>query len=202
MNYCERISNDRNCHIVVNDLEMKEKTVYVYILQYNATNGKTENQVLVKESLEDAIVFDFNQDGFYNLLTLIVPTDDSKEYYYNNGKFYQNIREVNLQEIIDSDSEDITSIYQYYFNTCRLKKCFVNLAQEIINNRASVRCSGSNIDRNTIYKRDLVWSTLHVIKYLTDLDQYEEAARLLERIGGCNGLCPETNSSKNCGCGM
>jgi hypothetical protein len=45
------------------------------------------------------------------------------------------------------------------------------------------------IDKELIYKRDLLWSALNVIKYMIEIDQYEEAERLLERIMGCNGLC-------------
>lgn len=60
-----------------------------------------------------------------------------------------------------------------------------------------------DLDVNLKYKRDLVQSTLSVIQYLVDCNRLEEAQRILERIGSCNGICPTANdniSKSKCGC--
>ena len=68
----------------------------------------------------------------------------------------------------------------------------------------SNQCSFNKASSEDIYKRDLVWSALKVIKLLVEKDNFEEAERLLERITGCNGLCNDpcyTNKPCGCGCG-
>jgi len=64
-------------------------------------------------------------------------------------------------------------------------------------------CNKPNSDSSLIYKRDLLWSAMNVIKYLVEMDQLEEAQRLLEEITACNGLCSSSQPefTSNCGCG-
>ena len=52
----------------------------------------------------------------------------------------------------------------------------------------------NKIDSELIYKRDLVWMSINVIKYLTECEQLAEVERILETINGCNGLCTSSNS--------
>ena len=193
------IKYNRDCSISIQEDNYISSYAFVYILQLNTSRGST-NQVFIKTSEDEEIKFGTPSDGFYTLVTLKVPYDITKPYYYKGGKFYKNIQEVELQEIINTNPEvsGVEINYDYYFLTCRLRKCYVNICQQIFEKTASVTCDKKNIDHNLIYKRDLIWSALNVINYMAEMDQYEEAERLLERITGCNGLCD--NSLGNCGC--
>lgn len=200
MKNCDKIYSDINCNIIIQE-DFNQQYVYVYILQQTKSDGKVNNQILIKDSKDKMIVFPTLSDGFYTLITLLVPLDESLPYYYKDGKFYKNVQEVSIQEIIEVNSEysKITPIYDYYFQVCRLKKCYIKACQEIFNKTASIRCSNKNVDSFLIYKRDLIWSALNVIKYMTEFDQFEEAERLLEEITNCNGICPQ-DFNINCGC--
>ena len=203
MNYCDRIITDKNWNTIVQNDPFEEGFVYVYILQRNRSTGIV-NELLVKETEDSQVIFKkIREDGFYTLCTIKISTDERFPYYYKDGKFYKNIEQVPLQEIIDVNPEvsKVEIDYQNYFQVCRLKKCYINYCQQIFDKRLNLECKISDINSNLIYKRDLVWSALNVIKYMTELDQYEEAERLLERITGCNGLCDQSDSNGGCGCG-
>lgn len=137
--------------------------------------------------------------GLYNLVYF---ASNNKVYKYING----NTSEVDLSEIliltpvnttISKTSEDFISI-------CFLRKCYINLCKQILNDRGFSSCWNKNkIDSELIYKRDLVWMAINVIKYLTECEQLAEVERLVEIINGCNGLCSQSNFSQNsngCGC--
>lgn len=128
--------------------------------------------------------------------------------FYENGKFYYKkskkdlyeAKEVTIQEIVNLGSKltnvDIT--YYYYFQVCKLRKCYISLAKKVLDERSNLKCS-NKINSEDVYLRDLVWSALNTILYMAEQDQFEEAARLLESIVGCNGLCKGEDYS-NCGC--
>lgn len=198
---CNRIINDCSCNIIVQNDPYDVNYVNVYILQWNPTDlSKVTSQTKIRESEKESIIFTIGKDGFYTLCTVPIPLDSSKPYYYKDGKFYKGDQEVTLQEVLESD--DVEPSYEYYFQTCWLRRCYIKYAKEIIDSRNVSICSADGIDSNISYKRDLVWSALNVINYMIELDQYEEAQRLLERIQGCNGLCESSETStSSCGCG-
>ena len=45
------------------------------------------------------------------------------------------------------------------------------------------------MDSDLIFRRDLVWMAINVIKYLTECSQLAEVERIIEIIKGCNSLC-------------
>ena len=142
------------------------------------------------------------QGRYYLLCKLIVPIDITKPYYYFNGKFFKGTTEIQLQELIETNPEisQIEISYEHYFQICHLRQCYIDICQKIFNQQASIRCDiTNNIDKELIYKRDLIWSAINVIKYLVEQEQFAEAERLLEKISGCNGLCYH-DESKGCGC--
>lgn len=200
---CDKIVSDKNCNTIVKNEGFNPDYVYVYILQLNKTNNKTISQTFFKTSPEQDIKFTIGQDGYYTLCKLKVPLDISMPYYYKDGKFmYKGLREATLYEMLNVNPEtsQLKITYYYYFQLCKLRKCYVDAAKKIIDERASVNCDNNGVDKKDIYKRDLLLSAINVITYLAEMEQFEEAERLLERISGCNGLC-DTTSINTCGCG-
>ena len=204
---CNKITYDKNCNIVIQE-EYNEEYAYVYILQLNQTTGIISN-IFIRTKEEEQPSFNLGMDGFYTLVTLKVPIGEGQEYYYKDGKFYHFYNEIDLKTLVEinPNTTNIEVTYDYYFQTCRLRKCYINACYAIFDKVASVNCDKSNLDKNLIYKRDLLWSALNVIKYMTEMDQFEEAERLLERIMGCNGLCDNKQNgcykghrTNGCGC--
>lgn len=194
MNACTRIITDKNCNIIVLDNTFEENFIQVYVLKF-----KDQTETFVKSEVTQTIAFSYSQDGFYTLCKVVIPLDSSKSIYYDQGKYYHNNEEVSLKEVIALPEADVE--YNYFFSTCNLKKCFVKLCQEIFNSKNTI-CGQGNVDHSLIYKRDLIWSALNVIQYMAEMDQMDEAQRLLEEITSCNGLCPSSQKSNNgCGCG-
>lgn len=200
---CDKIISDINCNTIVNNEEFESGYVYVYILQLNKANNKTSCQTFLRTSSDEQIKFTIGQDGYYTLCKLKVPTDTSMPYYYKNGKFtYKGLKEVSIYELLNINPEvsELEITYYYYFQLCKLRKCYVDIVNKILNDRANINCNNNGVDRGDIYKRDLLLSAINVITYLVEMEQFEEAERLLERITSCNGLCDD-KSSNLCGCG-
>ena len=200
---CDKIISDNYCNTIVQNELFEEGFVYVYILQLNKANGDTITQVFIKTKAEEEIKFNIGLDGYYTLCKVVVPTTLNAMYYYKDGCFYKGLSEVELSELINVNPEisglDIS--YYYYFQLCKLRKCYIKAAKAILDKRSPIRCDSKGVDYSDIYKRDLLWSAMNTIMYLAESEQFEEAERLLERITGCNGLCENTNSKCNCGCG-
>lgn len=200
---CDKIISDINCNTIVQNEEFRKGFVYVYILQLNKADGNTITQVFIREDEESEIKFNIGYDGFYTLCRLVVPNSASDSYYYYDGTFYKGLKEVELSELINVNPEisglDIS--YYYYFQLCKLRKCYIKAAKSILDNRASIRCDSRGVSQSDIYKRDLLWSAINTIIYLAETEQFEEAERLLERITNCNGLCENNQSNCGCGCG-
>lgn len=200
---CDKIISDKDCNTIVKNEGFDPDYVYVYLLQLNKTNNRTIGQTFFKTEPDQEIKFTIGQDGYYTLCKLKVPLDISKPYYYRDGKFmYKGLREATLQEMLNVNPEisQINITYYYYFQLCKLRKCYVNAAKKVIEDRTTISCDNNGVDKQDIYKRDLLLSAITVITYLAEMEQFEEAERLLERISGCNGLC-DTTSSNQCGCG-
>lgn len=193
---CDKIATDKNCHIIVNDDNFNLNYVKVFILKHNKTE---KTQIIIKTSESQSVIFDMISDGFYTLCELQVPIDEKSFYYYKNNKFYHSIHEVCLQELLEVNPQvsQLNTKYYYYFSLCNLKRCFIYLCNEIYN-QSSQKCNNIRVDKNLLYKRDLLLSALNVITYLNEFDQYEESQRLLDEITSCNGLCPQTY--QKCGC--
>lgn len=197
MKICRNIYIDKNCNIVIDDL-FDEKYINIYIIQHSS--GQTITILKKKES--DQVICNFHLDGNYNICRIDVPLNKANPYYYKDGKFYKNLIEVEIREIVQVNPEisKLNFNYDNYFCKCHLWNCYINICQEIFNQRASFKCDSPDIDKFLIYKRDLLNSTLNVIDYLVSLEQYSEAERLLERVKGCNGLCNDMINNKSCGC--
>ena len=201
INCNNNIKTDKNCNLIITDNTFSCKYVQVFIMKLTTSSGSTPTKIIVRENRTQQVIFNNIQDGFYTICKLTIPKDESMPYYYKNGKYYHNINEVSLQEILNINLEvsKIEIEYIYYFSTCNLKKCFIKICQDIFDSQTSI-CDKSGIDSSLTYKRDLLWSALNVINYMVEMDQMEEAQRLLEKITGCNGLCSPKSSFSGCGC--
>lgn len=203
---CSKITTDGGCNLVITDKHFDCEQVQIFILKQYSTG---EQYIEIKEHKDDEVVFPTIADGYYVIYKIIIPTDKDLPYYYENGKFYQNVdfsinavTEISLQALIEMNPK-ITGIrieYYEYFSVCNLKKCYIQICKEILEQKTSI-CNPI-LDNSLVYKRDLLWAALSVIEYMAELGQYEEAQRLLEEITECNGLCPPVKESKSkCGCG-
>lgn len=193
---CNKIIYDKNCNTIIQE-EYDNEYAYIYILQLNRTT-ETISNIFIRTKESETPLFDLGLDGFYTLVTLKLSKDENQEYYYKDDKFYHFNEETDLKLLLELNPNvthiDIT--YDYYFQTCKLRKCYINICYQIFDKVASINCDKSNLDKELIYKRDLLLSALNVINYMVEMNQYEEAERLLERITGCNGLC--NNNQNNC----
>lgn len=108
---------------------------------------------------------------------------------------------ASLEEIVERNTENTTlsRVTKDYVSICFLRKCYINLCQQILNSKAFDKCL-NKINNELTLKRDMVWMAINVINYMTEFNQLHEVARLIERITSCNGLCPN-NSKINGGCG-
>lgn len=198
-------------------------TISIDVLQHNQTLKTIYTKHDTLKSIDIPIEF----DGWFSLVHLVIPniewfnkelektegsalglynivyfSDGIDIYKYINGKTSQ----VTIDEILEINSIDttISRISRDFVSLCFLIKCYINLCQQIFNDRGISKCWNKNkINSELIYKRDLVWMAINVVKYLTQRGQLAEADRVIKTIQGCNGLCVSTNLTNNtngCGC--
>ena len=152
----------------------------------------------------DEVHLQLGEDGLYNLIHIVVPTYD---WYIRNKKLgtlskYKQIfisDGKNLLKITDNGLEQFdpielvahydiykTTIYgcqDFFFSTCFLWKCYINLCQMILNYNNPyedsktdskmlldlVNCGKlSDQLEDYVYRRDFVWATINVINYLVE----------------------------------
>ena len=198
-------------------------TISIDVLQHNQTLKTIYTKHDTLKSIDIPIEF----DGWFSLVHLVIPniewfnkelektegsalglynivyfSDGIDIYKYINGKTSQ----VTIDEILEINSIDttISRISRDFVSLCFLIKCYINLCQQIFNDRGISKCWNKNkINSELIYKRDLVWMAINVVKSLTQRGQLAEADRVIKTIQGCNGLCVSTNLTNNtngCGC--
>lgn len=154
-----------------------------------------------------------NNPGFLEVYDVIYYVDGTSMYKavkernegsLNDWTFIQ----VDIDELIERNTEGstISRVCETYVSVCYLTYCYISLCKRIFDGDGFSRCSTRDkTDRELSYKRDLVWMTLNVIRYMVEFGDLQEAQRLIETIGGCNGLCEcwyeHYNKSANCGCG-
>lgn len=104
----------------------------------------------------------------------------------------------NLTELWDLQGTQTFSFQKVIFSVCNLQKCLVYLQRKLLNLSKDCECDTSNKSlRNT---RDFLFSTLYLLDYLKDNNNYKEAQRILENISDCTkSICPELKLECNCG---
>lgn len=202
------ITNNSDCAMCISEEEsfvFQENYAYIYVVQLNRQIGDVINSSKIRLAETDKITFKFDEDGFYTIARVTIPTipNDSYLYYYDGENFRGRVtgEVVSLQTVVDDASAgDIE--YTGFFSTCRLRKCFVSLCKRILNEGpfSGDKCK-IRVDSTLIYQRDLVWSVYNVIQYMLDFGQYLEAQRLIERINVCPGICHGVEPKNGGGCG-
>ncbi len=205
-------------------------TVSIDVLQLNKSTGQQiQNPVFtIRDSKINPVQLQVSFDGWFTICHIVIPNKQwfDKEHtkktdsainlyttvYYSDGtkiyKYINNeITEVSVEELINRNIEDttISIIKKDYVSVCFLRKCYVNLCQQLFNSNIISECSNNRKDNcDLIFQRDLIWMALNVIQYMTELNQLAEAERIIEQLGrGCNGLCKQTFeqlSKSGCGC--
>lgn len=202
-------------------------TISIDVLQHNKSKETVyTDPVYTLHNTADPINIPVKFDGWFTVIHLVLPTKDwfdkesSKQegsaiglynivYYSDGASIYKYVNgqssETTIDEIIEVNPVDttISRTGEDYVSICFLRKCYINLCQQIFNSRGFSPCWNKNdIDSDLIFRRDLVWMAINVIKYLTECEQLAEVERIIETIKGCNGLCISSDvMSKTSGCG-
>lgn len=202
-------------------------TVSIDVLQHNKTTETVyRDPVYTKHDTLQPINIPVEFDGWFDIIHLVLPSiewfnreiDKSEGsalglydlVYFSDGidiyKYLDgNVSQVTINEVLEVNpiNTTISKTNRDYVSICFLRKCYINLCQQIFEDRGFSHCWNKNkVDSELIYKRDLVWMAINVIKYLTECEQLAEVERIIETIQGCNGLCVSSNlTSKTNGCG-
>lgn len=202
-------------------------TISIDVLQHNKSKETVyTDPVYTLHNTADPVNIPVKFDGWFTVIHLVLPTKDwfdresSKQegsaiglynivYYSDGASIYKYVNgqssETTIDEIIEVNPVDttISRTGGDYVSICFLRKCYINLCQQIFNSRGFSPCWNKNdIDSDLVFRRDLVWMAINVIKYLTECEQLAEVERIIETIKGCNGLCVSSDvTSKTSGCG-
>lgn len=202
-------------------------TVSIDVLQHNKTTETVyRDPVYTKHDTLQPINIPVEFDGWFDVIHLVLPSIEwfNREInksegsalglydlvYFSDGidiyKYLDgNVSQVTIIEVLEVNpiNTTVSKTNRDYVSICFLRKCYINLCQQIFEDRGFSRCWNKNkVDSELIYKRDLVWMAINVIKYLTECEQLAEVERIIETIQGCNGLCVSSNlTSKTNGCG-
>lgn len=202
-------------------------TVSIDVLQHNKTTETVyRDPIYTKHDTLQPINIPVEFDGWFDVIHLVLPSiewfnreiDKSEGsalglydlVYFSDGidiyKYLDgNVSQVTINEVLEVNpiNTTISKTNRDYVSICFLRKCYINLCQQIFEDRGFSHCWNKNkVDSELIYKRDLVWMAINVIKYLTECEQLAEVERIIETIQGCNGLCVSSNlTSKTNGCG-
>ena len=203
----------------------RSDTVTIDMLILNKTEGQ-EIQTPRFNTENKVINIPVKFDGWFNVCRVVLPSKEwferelNKEtgsaiqsydiVYYSDGEYLYKYTDGNsqvatIEEITDRNTEGttISRVFKNYVSICFLKKCYLSLCQQIFNSRGFSKCwNRSQIESDLVFRRDLVWTAINVIKYRVEFNQLAEAQRVIEQIGGCNGLCKsEFRQTLNHGCG-
>lgn len=216
--------------VTVKDRFKYSDTISIDLLQHNKSDGpKLQIPIYSLHNTEaKQVTLPVGFDGWFTVMHLVIPTKDwfdrehSKEtgsalplydvvYYSDGTHLYKYVdgesEEATITELVERNpvGSTISKTCENYVSICFLNKCYVSLCQRILNDRGFSECVSKNtVDPDLIFRRDYVWMAINVIKYMVQFEQLAEAERIIEQIGGCNGLCEsefKRMPSRGCGCG-
>lgn len=198
-------------------------TISLYAIR-NEKTGVYEKIIFSEHTSDDYTQIPIRMDGTFTIIHIILPTKKwiyetsvdllvgNFNVYYSDGESVfqhfsdKNDQKLDIESFLDINLEALNcSAFKYeekYISICFLRRCYLDLCKQIFESRAFSSCwSKSNINSELIYRRDLIWMAINVIKYLAEIEQFEEIDRIISIISGCNGLCGHyTKSQSGCGC--
>lgn len=208
----------------------RSETGSVFVLEYHKNDSESEylNPIVVNthESCSEYKI-KIPKDGWFTVHHIILPTKDciysfseaemhgiTFGYYLDSGSIYDRNRldstgqplKVSIKEVLEGNTNIATTQIssKEYISILNLQKCLVNLCQEIFKNLGAFgECFiAKNNNSELIFKRDLILMAINVIKYMAAYNMAAEAARIINQLEGCNGICTGTsNPQKISGCG-
>ncbi len=204
-----------------------QDTISVDLLIQNKLQEDITKEIIISNHEDSLVQIPVTIDGVFSIVHYVLPTKEwfDREFqkpskgeishydivYYSDGEnFYKYIDStseiVPFEEILNLNLNaakyTVYNVEKKYVSICFLRKCYINLCQQIFNNKMFSSCwSKSNVDSELIFKRDFAWMAINVIKYLTECEQLEEVQRIIENIQSCNGICPQNLKSNGNGCG-
>lgn len=104
---------------------------------------------------------------------------------------------LTYDELFDNLGSQSFSCKKIVFTICNLIKCFVSLQRKTLAKLSVNYCYDSSEEN---LKKDFLLSTIYVLDYLKDINNFKEAQRILDNINECNLICADYNSSNDCGC--
>lgn len=179
-----------------------------------ATTNLTFSIDLHEDDLDETEM-KFPTDGLYKITHIILPkrswVEECKKqflylpeiiYIYEDDNIVKlkdgsadEIVELNL--LVDINSETLCKDTQYTFCTCRLQECYYDFCRDYF----AKLCNNKCLD---IKNRDILWIGIHTIKYLLELGRLHEAQGVLETLTGCSGVCKQNvklkSTANGCGC--
>ena len=165
--------------------------------------------------------FDITDDGWYEIVHLVIPTtawlednenldgyetiyvtDGSEVYKYENGE----LTEIDITEVYDDESLASSSTWMVkkdVFVLYNLWQCYLNYCRKMLESECSQDSGCPECDNELTKNMRLIWIFLNAIQYLVKLGEFQRAQEFLEEISGCNTLCSNEMFSKtyDCGCG-
>ena len=199
------------------------ETCTLNIIQYKSVkNGdiileKIYNKHTTKDDIANFIL---NKDGYYRIYHLIIPTIEwyeslgdktfleGKDIFITNGDQIFEVNDGEYTQIneniltLDTNNSTISKSIRDTFSIFYLKECYIKLSKNILEN--NLNTCFNKINREAVYNRDLIWTSLNIIKYEVELNYLYEAQIILEKLISCNSICSHTiNNIKydDCGCG-
>lgn len=191
------------------------------IMKVNVNSVALQDVLLNEHDKDiDSCSFKVNQDGYYVIEHIIIPTikwyeeatEEYKEYYEtiyvtDGSKLYKEIegvlQECTVKEVMERNVEGTTikKCKVEVFFTGNLQQCYINYCKKLFNELLNT-CT-TNEKNDNIFARDFIWMTLNIVDYLVGFKQYMEAQRLLEMFQTCGGFCSQKAPFKpnNCHCG-
>lgn len=169
-----------------------------------------EHNPSLVELYDSIYVTDYDAKAVYKITSVSTQELEGDSIWSKWNKEAVDILEV-LERNIDGTtlSRDCST----YVSICHLLHCYLSLCQAIFEGQGFSGSGGngacfskSKVDDELIYRRDMVWMALNVIRYLVEENRLQEAQRIIEQIGGCNGLCKgwyeHSGMKPDCGCGQ
>lgn len=227
-NNCSIVIQDNTVYWTDNETAKGEFTysdsasIDVINLNKVSENIIKDYKITLHNSQKETILFPIGFDGWFTVKHIVIPNKEwfnrelskstlglySIVYYTDGETIYKYIDNqsyaVSLDEILEINpvNTTISIISKDYVSICFLIKCYINLCQQIFESRGFTQCwNNNNVDSELIYKRDLVWMAINVIKYMVECNQLYEAERIIELLHSCNGVCSDNKTTYSHGCG-